>query len=172
MADGGNSRTAFEHYRDASQRFEYFILGISLALVAYAGQTLAPQRLGLNAYTLEVIGILVIISAIVISFKRLEKIISGLQMNFHLVDSREGRGLLAKAFIEGGNRIAPERGELWKPQDMKKQIEEYDKIIPECEKMIDEVNAIAAQLYRWRNWLLTCGFLALLFGRILEAYPS
>ena len=125
MADPQNSRQAFEHYRDASQRLEYFIVGISVALVAYAGQTLAPQRIGLNAYTLEVFGILLIISAIVISFKRLEKIIFGLQMNFHLIEYRDGRGLLAKTFIEGGNRIAPERGELWKPEDMKKQIEEY-----------------------------------------------
>jgi hypothetical protein len=172
MPDSDNLSQAFEHYRDASQRFEYFVLGVSVALVAYAGQTLPPQRIGLNAYTLEIIGILLIISAIVISFKRLEKLIFGLQINLHLIDSRESRGLLAKAFIEGGNRMASERGELWKPEDMKKQVDEYDKIIPDCEKTIAEVNVVAGRLYRWRNWLLICGFVALFFGRILEAYVN
>ena len=33
------SLLAYEHYRESEQRFEYFILGLSVALVAYVGQT-------------------------------------------------------------------------------------------------------------------------------------
>jgi hypothetical protein len=74
-----NSRTqAYEQYRDASQRFEYFILGVSIALIAYAGQALIPQKIGANAYTVEIVGILLIIAAVLISLKRLEKLISGM----------------------------------------------------------------------------------------------
>lgn len=42
---------AYEHYREATQRFEYFILGVSGALCAYIGQHLSPQKIGLTAYT-------------------------------------------------------------------------------------------------------------------------
>jgi hypothetical protein len=161
---------AFEHYREASQRFEYFILGASIALIAYAGQALTPQKIGANAYTVEITGILLIIAAVLISLKRLEKLISGLQITVRLVDSQDHRALLAKAFIEGRNRSDLGRGELWKPDDMKKQIAEYDKIIPHYEKTIEEINLVAFRFYRRRNWLLVCGFLALFAGRILEAY--
>jgi len=161
---------AFEHYRDASQRFEYFVLGVSVALIAYAGQALIPRKIGVSAYTLEIIGILLIIVAVVISFKRLEKLIFGLQITVRLVDAQEHRALLAKVFIEGGNRHDLGRGELWKPGDMKQQIEEYDKIIPHYEKTIEEINVVAFRFYRWRNWLLICGFVTLFAGRILEPY--
>ena len=161
---------AFEHYRDASQRFEYFILGVSVALIAYAGQALHPQKIGATAYAAEIMGILLIIAAVLISFKRLEKLIFGLQMTVRLVDSQEHQALLAKGFIEGGNRQDLGRGELWKPDDMKKQIDEYDKIIPDYEKTIEDVNVTAFRLYRWRNRLLMCGFGTLFVGRILEPY--
>src|SRR6266480_2363336 len=101
MAHNENYRQIFEHYRDASQRFEYFVLGVLVALVAYAGQALSPQKIGLNAYSLEIAGLLLIIAAIVLTFKRLEKLIFGLQIHLVLVESRERRGLLAKALIEG-----------------------------------------------------------------------
>src|SRR5215469_11170386 len=104
MSNNDDFCQASEHYRDASQRFEYFIVGVLVALVAYAGQTLRAQKLGLNAYTLQVIGILMILAAIVISFKRLEKLISALQINLLLLESRERRALYTKFLIEGGNR--------------------------------------------------------------------
>ena len=168
MASGRTQ--AFEHYRDASQRFEYFILGVSIALIAYAGQALIPQKIGPNAYTVETSGILLVIAAVLISLKRLEKLICGLQITVRLVDSQDHRALLARAFIEGGDRSDFGRGELWKPDDMKKQIEEYDKIIPHYEKTIEEINVVVFRLYRLRNCLLVCGFLILFAGRILEAY--
>jgi hypothetical protein len=62
MTDGRTQ--AFENYRDASQRFEYFILGVSIALIAYASQALTLQRIGANAYTVEITGILLIIAAV------------------------------------------------------------------------------------------------------------
>ena len=129
---------AFEHYRDASQRFEYFILGVSIALIAYAGQALPPQRIQANAYAIEVAGILLIICAVLIGLKRLEKLIVGLQINVRLSDCQDHRALLAKAFVDGHTKSDVARGELWKPDDMKTQIEEYDKIIPDYEKQIEE----------------------------------
>jgi hypothetical protein len=138
--------------------------------VAYAGQAIVPQRIQANAYTLQVIGIFLIIGAILIGLKRLEKLVVGLQITVRLVDCQDHCALLAKAFIEGGNRSDLGRAELWKPDDMKKQIEEYDKMIPEWEKTIDETNLVAFRFYGWRNRLLIAGFRALFAGRILEPY--
>jgi hypothetical protein len=48
------SVSAFEHYRDAPQRFEYFLIGVLVALCAYVGQMISPQKLAFSPYTLEV----------------------------------------------------------------------------------------------------------------------
>ena len=47
---------AYEHYREASQRFEYFVLGISGALCAYITQNLKPEKLVLHLVLLLVEG--------------------------------------------------------------------------------------------------------------------
>ena len=48
MSTSTRSILAYEHAHEASQRFEYFILGVSTALCAYIGQTLSPQKLGFS----------------------------------------------------------------------------------------------------------------------------
>jgi hypothetical protein len=78
VAEGDkSSAVAREAYREASQRFEYFILGVSVALVAYGGKTLETEKLGINPYTLEVAALLLFTASVVVGFKRIEKIIIG-----------------------------------------------------------------------------------------------
>lgn len=62
----GDNRSLIESgYYRGLQRFEYFIVAASLALCAYVGLTLHPEKLTFfSAYTMEVISLaLLIISA-------------------------------------------------------------------------------------------------------------
>jgi len=55
MAGDNRGLTEFGDYREGLQRFEYFIVAVSLALCAYVGQTLRTEKLTfLSAYTIEV----------------------------------------------------------------------------------------------------------------------
>jgi hypothetical protein len=91
------SLIAFEHYREAEQRFEYFIAGVSTALCAYVGQTLQPQKFGFNPYTLEVLSLGLIVASIILSFKRIESGIWLSQLNHKLLHMAEVRGELVSA---------------------------------------------------------------------------
>jgi hypothetical protein len=66
MASDDRSLIEFGYYREGLQRFEYFIVGVSLTLCAYVGQTLHPEKLRLlSAYTIEVVSLaLLIVSAL------------------------------------------------------------------------------------------------------------
>jgi hypothetical protein len=163
-------KSAWEVYREASQRFEYFILGVSVALVAYAGKTLEPEKLGLTPYTLEVAAVFLLIASVVLGFKRVEQIIHVHSANVRLISFQERRGSMAKAFFEGRDQIIPHTGELWKPADMKKEIEELDRVIPILDQQINETNSKLSTLYGWRNWLLVCGFLFFFFAKVLTPY--
>jgi hypothetical protein len=163
-------KAAYEHYQDASQRFEYFIIGISVALVAYAGEKLEPQRLAVSPYMCEVIAIALIIASVVLSFLRMEKIILFHGKNIQILDFEERRGIMQRFLLKGEPQVNTESGELWKPEDMKKQISEFDRVIPELKKHAEHVNAEIAKLYSWRNFLLAVGFGALFIAKILTPY--
>src|SRR5437016_14429043 len=145
---------AYDNYREASQRFEYFVLGLCVAVVAYAGQTLRPERFGLNSYIVEIGAILLLIACVALGLKRVEKIIAFHAANLRVLEFKERRSALAKFVLEGGSRVNPETSELWRPDDMKKQIAEFDKIIPGLEKSLSDLNDALVRLYSWRNWLL------------------
>ena len=66
MSSVKRSLIAFEQYQKGAEKFDYFVLGVSLALCAYVGQTLKPERLGCSPYTLEVFGIALIIASIIL----------------------------------------------------------------------------------------------------------
>src|SRR5436309_8742881 len=95
------SLIAFEHYRAGEQRFEYFIAGVSTALCAYVGQTLQPQKFGLNPYTLEVLSVGLVVASIVLSFKRIQSGIFLNQLNHDRLHMAEVRGELVLASVKG-----------------------------------------------------------------------
>jgi len=161
---------AFDNYREASQRFEYFVLGLCVAVVAYAGQTVQSERFGFNSHTVEIGAILLLIACVALGLKRVEKIIAFHGANLRLLEFKEKRSALAKFVLEGGSRVNPETSECWQPDDMKKQIAEFDKIIPELEKELSNLNEALVRLYVWRNWLLIVGLTGLVVSKVLAPY--
>jgi hypothetical protein len=162
------SLIAFEHYREGEQRFEYFIAGVSTALCAYVGQTLQPQKFGFNPYTLEVLSVGLVVVSIVLSFKRIESGIFLSYLNHNLLHMGEVRGTLASS---GGQPFVNElSGDAFTPARIRKQLEHIEQSIPAREKQIECVQAKILKLYRWRNWLLLCGFVGLFVSKILAPY--
>ena len=164
------SAKTYDNYREASQRFEYFVLGLCVAVVAYAGQTLQPERFGLNSYTVEIGAILLLIACVALGLKRVERIIAFHGANLRVLEFKGRRSALAKFVLEGGSRVNPETSEPWRPDDMKKQIAEFDKIVPELEKNLGDLNQALVRLYSWRNWLLISGLIGLVASKILAPY--
>jgi hypothetical protein len=159
---------AFEHYREGEQRFEYFIAGVSTALCAYVGQTLQPQRFGLNPYTLEVLSVGLIVASIILSFKRIENGIWLGHLNHTLLHMGEIRGELGSA--KGQPIINRETGDVITPAQSTQTVTDIDKSLPNVVKQIKCVQAKILKYYRWRNWLLLCGFLGLFVSKVLVPY--
>jgi hypothetical protein len=158
---------AFEYYREGEQRFEYFITGISTALCAYVGQTLQPQRFGFNPYTLEIISLALLVASIILSFKRLELGVWLHSLNHNLLHMGEARGTLVsnpQGFI---NELT---GDVLTPEEINKRIAQINKDLPTVQKNIKTAQGKILKYYRWRNWLLLCGFVGLFVSKILPAY--
>ena len=162
------SLIAYEHYRESEQRFEYFILGLSVALVAYVAQTTKPQRLGLSPYTIELFSILLIVASIIFGFMRVALMILAKRINHEILHFGEKRGQLIPA--RGTSVLNRDSGEQLTAHEIEQELNEIEIMLPARQKQFDKVAAKSLRYYRWRNWLLFIGFLGLLLAKVLGAY--
>lgn len=58
----------YVNWRASTEKFDYFMLGVICALCAFIAQGYKPSRLGLNAITLELIALLILVLSVVAGF--------------------------------------------------------------------------------------------------------
>ena len=170
----GNNRSLIEfgYYRESLQRFEYFIVGVSLALCAYVGHTLHPEKLRfLSAYTIEVVSLALLILSAGVGLKRIESLVQISRLNGQLLDAIEKRGavIAAKPNSEGlffvkypGRILTSEEAANW--------LRDLNDKINVLHHMIETATTRAESLYKWRNRLLLIGFCGLVLSKLLTPY--
>jgi len=169
----GDNRSLIESgYYQGLQRFEYFIVGISLALCAYVGYTLHPEQLTfLSPYTIEVVSLALLILSASVGLKRIESLVQTSGWNGHLLDAIEKRGavMTAKPNFEGlivvkypGRLLTSEAAANW--------VRELNDKIPVLHHLIEKETSRAEKLYKWRNRLLLIGFCGLVLSKVLKPY--
>jgi hypothetical protein len=169
----GDNRSLIESgYYQGLQRFEYFIVGVSLALCAYVGYTLRPEKLTfLSAYTIEVVSLALLILSAGVGLKRIESLVQTSRLNGQLLDAIEKRGavMTAKPNFEGlivvrypGRLLTSEAAANW--------VRELNDKIPVLHHLIEKETTRAERLYKWRNRLLLIGFYSLVLSKVLTPY--
>src|SRR5438128_265095 len=163
MAGDERSLIEFGYYREGLQRFEYFIVGVSLALCAYVGQTLRPEKLTLSsAYTIEVVSLALIIISAAIGFKRIESLVQLSRLNAQLLDAKEKQWQLITAIPNAKglivNAVTGDVLDLQAAANWKNQLQNKIKLL---EELVKTEKAKASRLYTRRNALLLVGFCGL-----------
>jgi len=69
------SDDAYKLWRDATEKFDYFMLGVTGALSAYAAEHLEPTRVGLNAGTIELVALACFVGSAILGYQRLREAI-------------------------------------------------------------------------------------------------
>jgi hypothetical protein len=172
MAGNNRSLSEFGYYREGLQRFEYFIVAVSLALCAYVGQTLHPEKLTfLSAYTIEVFSLALVILSAGVGLKRIELLLQIGRLNGLLLDAIEKRGavMLAKPDSEG-LIIVKYPGRLVTSEEAANWVRELNDRIPVLRHMMEKETTRADSLYKWRNRLLLIGFCGLVLSKVLTPY--
>jgi hypothetical protein len=160
---------AHEYYREASQRFDYFMLAVSTALCAYIGQTLVPKKLNAWPYTLELLSLFVLVGSAVAGFRRIEKTIVSHRLNHIFLDLNEQRGQLITN-VSGKPIVNAQTGEIYSPSEINQQLTQLEQEIPKRRNQIETVAAQAKRYYEIRNRLLMIGFLGLVISKMLVPY--
>jgi hypothetical protein len=158
--------TLFQHTRESAQKFEYFLLGISLALLAYEGKTLSPQRLGLNAYTIEVTGLFLLVLSVIAGFKHIESMIAMSALNHDLLSAQTKRSRLAK----GDFMYESFTGKQLTEDEREQASFQLRGVEDQLSKALDRT---VSRSYRWnrvRMWLLIAALVVIILARVSLPY--
>jgi hypothetical protein len=167
MAGDNRRLIEFGYYREGLQRFEYFIVGVSLALCAYVGQTLHPEKLTfLSAYTIEVVSLALLILSAGVGLKCIESLVQISRLNGQLLDAIEKRGAVMAAKPDSeGLIIVKYPGRLVTSEEAANWLRDLNDKIKVLHHMIEKETTRAESLYKWRNRLLLIGFCGLVCRR-------
>jgi hypothetical protein len=156
----------FRHTREAAQRFEYFLLGVSIALCAFIGQTLKPEKLGCNSYTLQIASVVTLIASVVSGFKRVEAMIATSALNLEFIE----RQMKRQKLIKGEPMFDITTGTP--PTDFQRShtASEITAEIGAIQKHLDKAIKSDRRWFWWQKLFLAFGFLGLVAAKILEPY--
>lgn len=170
MAD--DNTKIYDFWRDSSQRFDYFVTGFVAAVVAYVANTFVPERLGLNAGTLELLSLLVFLLSLWFAFKRLETGVVSFGAMY--AKYRAENELIRMREMENSpNPVWKiQSGEFASREELSHRIEAYRNEFEKSDKAFQEGQKKLIWQYRARNYLMILGFLLLIVARVLRGYLS
>lgn len=163
------SITAFGYFKEAEQKFDYFVCGVSGTLCAFLAERYTPARIGPNAATAELIAILLLVLSFYYGFRRIQMSVVCRRLNAVWLDVSEKRGGLISAF-EGGPVINRETGDVFSPEITMAKIQQYERQAELLDRDMATAGAKALTFYKRRNLYLFLGFGGLLAARLLKAY--
>lgn len=163
------SDSVFEYYRPASEKFDYFIVGLTGALCAYISQTFSIDPISFSPQSLELVSLLVLVLSMVAGFKRIEMSLIATRYNAHTLRIQEQRGQLVSK-SSSGPMFNSATGEILNPIEVNTKIQVLNEVLPEFENSMNRCANWAGHWYSIRNWLLMVGFLGLVVARVWSAY--
>jgi len=156
-------------WNEATQKFDYFMAGLTGAIIAYVGQAFSPQKLGWNSSTLELVALLLLIGAFWCAFKRIETFAEYLGVMLRRNRADDSAIALREA---SQNKVARDlrTGTSLTREQKASLIEKSIQLADSADTELKAKGAKAMNFYKARNYLLIAGFLLLLVSRVLSAY--
>lgn len=159
----------YAKWRESTEKFDYFVLGVLGALCAYISQHYKPERIGLNSGTLELLALLVLVLGAVLGFRRIEAINQATLINHQILHSYEKRGVLVSV-LQNGPGTNTQTGETYTPEYATHEIPKLKQKLEHLQPRLAATQARALQHYHQRNALTLIGFLMLLAAKLFSAY--
>jgi hypothetical protein len=163
------SDAAYSFWRESSERFDYFVTGLTGALVAYVGQTIQAHRIGTSPESVELLALVVLVASVMLGFKRIETNVEIFKLMHKRLYNEESRGNLLSTF-QGKPVINKSTGDVMGPAEVLQQAQEHQLHVEAIEEVTNKLIKESGQLYAWRNRTLVAGFALLVGSRILPAY--
>ena len=163
------SDSVYEKWRESTEKFDYFVLGVLGALCAFISQTYKPDRIGINPGTLELLALLVLVLGAVFGFRRIEATNQTALISHKMLHANERRGVMVSV-VQNGPGTNMQTGETYTPEFAQGEIENLTQQLNQLKPQVESAKKRAHNAYRLRNMLTFWGFLMLLAAKVFSAY--
>jgi len=160
----------YEVWQQASEKYDYFVAGASLALVSYLAANLHPSKCAWNPGTLETAATMVILGSTVSAFKRIETNIVFLRVMHARLHGEEMSGALTQVAIGGVGVLNVSTGEPIDPATAAQRATEAAAQAAGAEELLYKLQRTVGRWFWLRDRLLLCGLVLLIAARIWSAY--
>ena len=161
---------SFLSAQEADSKFDYFLAGITGAVLAYFVKDFAPQRLGANQSTIEIVGLLVIILSFYLSLMRIESSILIRRTQTRISEQSDKVAQTSKVLMEGKPAFESNSGRVIGLEELTRLKERSKGEKKFAVELFKNEEGRAKTIYDWRNRTLIFGFLILLLARVLGPY--
>jgi hypothetical protein len=166
------SDSIYVQYLGSVQKFDYFVAGVSLALMGFLGSRFQASRIGWNPATIELSSLLTLLVSAIAGLKRIESQFTLLAMMHRRLHEEEAAGSLAKASQAGGAALNESTGEILSYSQLVFG-SQYHRIGAQVIKeRLDKLANRSGEWYRVRNVTLILGVALLILARLSQAYVS
>lgn len=172
MSTHERSDNMYEAWREASEKFDYFMAGACMATAAYFAQHIRPTPAWPPSPSLSVeyFGLLALVASAGFSLMRLEYWIVSLRLQHQRLHSSEKRGALMEV-ARTGPAVNVATGDVIDPSSAVHMARNHEQLVAEADSLIKRSQAKTQRFYNLRNWLFILGLLAEAVSRIVPLLP-
>lgn len=152
---------------ESSARFDYYLTGLSVALIAYWGKNLSPPTAVLCRETLLAVGLLVLLCSVLLGLLRMEKDIQATGLNFEALHLSERAQSLESAAAQNSLLHDVGHGVIQTPEHARLLAKRCQDAANETVEAASALGIAAQRLYRWRGRAFAMGLLFAIASRIL-----
>jgi hypothetical protein len=164
------AHSVFEAGREAQQKFDYFVTGLTGAVLSYVSQNFSPHRIGMNPESLNPLALVLLGVSFFCGFKRIETSTLVMQLNFQMLDAEE-RSTAAVGHLSGGRAgYDPATGRAITMEETEARRQYWVAARDDANKAVRVAAARADRYYHWRNRLLYAGLAAIVLSKVLQPY--
>jgi len=161
----------WEHWRESSEKLDYFVLGISAALTAYLGQNLTVRSLGFDPATAELVSLMCLALSVLAGLDRLRSAVANLAAQTALLEEQERTGALETVLKKGGGRTVIDEvsGATCSVELAQARVNKGEAAIASLTGQVFKWRRRSERAYNWRDWLLAVGVILFAVAKVWAA---
>lgn len=162
---------AFGFWKASEEKLDYFLAGVSAALAAYLGKSLAlPSTVDLP-HALELLAAATFVASFIAAIKRLEFSNAVKSATYRRLEHLATAGRRVEESKQG-MAIDPVRSTLQTSDDLIAEGKEHDKSAQAQASIETSMELKSSTAYKWRNRLLIVGFVVLAASRLAPLFTD
>jgi len=164
------SLEAWKILKQAQQKYDYFIVGLTTALFAYVAGKYSPVEISLSQNTFELLALIALVASIIAGIFKLEKDLFIQTIIVKKAEAQERLDVANKIINLPGDVLNLDTGANISISDAKNQQEILRAFISSASDGFDKAVKENARLFNIRNVCLLLGFILLIASRIVVLY--